>query len=239
MQTHTHSMGSVSAACQDCKKDFVIDQDDQGFYERMKVPLPTFCPSCRWKRRAAYRNESKLFRVKDAFTGEMIFSLFPPEAGMKIVTQDEWFADGWDAMEYGRDYDFSRNFFEQLFELHKEVPAYGLNVKQMIDSPYSANASFLKNCYLVFNSNSDENCMYGNSVDVCRDCIDNSHINHCERCYEGFWLQNCYQCYFSIMCVDSRNLWFSRDCLGCTDCFGCTNLRKASYCIFNKQYTKE
>jgi uncharacterized protein YbaR (Trm112 family) len=34
-------------------------------------------------------------------------------------------------------------------------------------------------------------------------------------------------------------MWFSRDCLGCNDCFGCANLRKSSYCIFNKQYTKE
>jgi hypothetical protein len=34
-------------------------------------------------------------------------------------------------------------------------------------------------------------------------------------------------------------MWFSRDCLGCNDCFGCVNLRKKSYCIFNKQYTKE
>jgi hypothetical protein len=34
-------------------------------------------------------------------------------------------------------------------------------------------------------------------------------------------------------------MWFSRDCLGCTDCFGCVNLRKASYCIFNQQYSKE
>jgi len=27
--------------------------------------------------------------------------------------------------------------------------------------------------------------------------------------------------------------------LGCNDCFGCANLRKSSYCIFNKQYTEE
>jgi len=34
-------------------------------------------------------------------------------------------------------------------------------------------------------------------------------------------------------------LWFWRDCLGCNDCLGCANLRKASYCIYNIQYTKE
>ncbi len=225
--------------CQDCKKEFLIDSEDQAFYERMKVPLPTFCSMCRWKRRAAYRNQHKMFRVKDAFTGEIIFSLFPPESGRKVVTQEEWFSDNWNPMDYGRDYDFSKNFFEQLFELHKEVPVYNLNVKQMVNSPYAANASYLKNCYLLFNSNTSENCLYGNAVDVCRDSLDNSNINHCERCYEGFWLQNCYQCYYTIMSVDCRNMWFSRDCLGCTDCFGCTNLRKASHCIFNKQYSKE
>lgn len=81
--------------------------------------------------------------------------------------------------------------------------------------------------------------MYGSAFDYCKDCVDDAHINHCERCYECFWLQNCYQCYFTIMSVESRNLWFCRDCLGCNNCFGCANLRKASYCIFNKQYTKE
>ncbi len=225
--------------CQDCKKEFLINADDQSFYERMKVPAPTFCPSCRWKRRAAFRNEGKMFRVEDAFTGEKIFSLFPAQAGNKVVTQEEWFSDSWSALDYGRDYDFSRNFFEQVFELHKEVPVYNLNVKQMIGSPYCANASYLKNCYLLCNSNTSENCMYGNSVDICRDCVDNSHMSKCERVYEGFWLENCYRCYFTIMSVDCQNVLFSRDCLGCTDCFGCTNLRKSSYCIFNKQYSKE
>ena len=109
----------------------------------------------------------------------------------------------------------------------------------MINSPYSANATALKSCYLCFNSNNSEDCMYGNATDFSKDCIDNSHVNHSERCYECFWLQNCYQCYFTIMSAESRNLWFCRDCLGCNDCFGCANLRKSSYCIFNVQYKKE
>ena len=90
----------------------------------------------------------------------------------------------------------------------------------MINSDYCANASDLKNCYLVFNSNFTEDSMYGNSVDSSKDCVDNSNISESERCYETFWLNKCYQCYYSIMCVDSYNLWFSRDCLGCNDCFG-------------------
>jgi hypothetical protein len=228
-----------NTTCQNCKKEFEITSEDLGFYEKMKVPAPTFCPLCRAQRRFAFRNERKLFRVKNAFTGKDIFSLFPPESGRKIISQEEWHGDGWDAMEYGREYDFSRSFFEQFRELMNDVPVYNLNVKLMQNSPYCGNATALKNSYLVFNSNNSENCMYGNANDDCRDCIDNAHIKHSERSYESFWLENCYQCYFSIMCVESRNLWFSRDCLGCSDCFGCANLRKASYCIFNQQYTRE
>ncbi len=226
-------------SCQNCKKNFEITIEDLGFYEKMKVPPPTFCPLCRAERRFVFRNEHKLFRVKDAFTGENIFSLYPPQAERKVVTQDEWFSDSWDPMDYARDYDFSRPFFEQLIELEKDVPIYGLNVKSMIRSDYCGNASYLKDCYLLFNSNTGENCLYGNAVDGCHDCVDNSHIADCERCYECFWLKNCYQCYFTIMSVECQNMWFSRDCLGCSDCFGCTNLRKSSYCIFNKQYSKD
>jgi len=41
------------------------------------------------------------------------------------------------------------------------------------------------------------------------------------------------------MLAESYNMWFCRNCLGCNNCFGCANLRKSSYCIFNKKYTKE
>jgi hypothetical protein len=225
--------------CQNCKNDFTIEPDDFLFYEKIKVPPPTFCPMCRVERRLAFRNERKLFKVKDSFNGKEIFSLYPDEGENKSITQEEWFSDDWDALEYAREYDFSKPFFTQFLELKKEVPVFPLRVEFMVNSPYSANATALKNSYLCFNSNNSDDCMYCNATDFSKDCIDNSHISHSERCYECFWLQNCYQCYFTIMSVESRNLWFCRDCLGCNDCFGCANLRKSSYCIFNKQYTKE
>ena len=37
--TKTHSTSSVQA-CQNCKKDFLIEPNDFGFYEKIKVPLP-------------------------------------------------------------------------------------------------------------------------------------------------------------------------------------------------------
>lgn len=209
------------------------------FYTKFEVPKPTFCPECRFVRRLVFRNERKMFKAADAITGKEIFSLFPNESDRKVVTQEEWFSDTWDAMDYGKEYDFSKPFFTQLFELDKEVPIYALNETAMVRSDYCGNASYLKDCYLIFNSNRTETSMYGNAVDRSKDCVDCSNVGECERCYESFWLANCYQCYFCIMCVESRNMWFSRDCLGCSDCFGCTNLRNQSYCIFNEKYSKE
>ena len=232
-------MNSETRVCQNCKKDFVIEPEDFNFYEKIKVPPPTFCPLCRVERRAAFRNERKLFKVKDFLTGKDIFSLYPMEGDKKSVTQEEWFSDNIDAIEYGREYNFSKSFFKQLFELDKEVPIFPLRVEFMVNSPYCANATALKNTYLCFNSNNAENCMYGNAVDFSKDCVDNSHVFHSERCYESFWLINCYQCYFTIMSESSRNLFFCKRCTGCNDCFGCVNLNKSSYCIFNKQYKKE
>mgnify|MGYP003392523024 CR=1 FL=1 len=232
MQTETRNY-------QNCKNDFIIEPEDFNFYEKIKVPPPTFCPLCRAQRRLAFRNERKLFKVKDAITGNQILSTYPTESGRKIITHEAWLRDDWDAMEQGQEYDFSRTFFEQQQDLEKSIFMYNFNVINMVNSPYAFNASELKNSYLLCNSSYSEDCMYGNAVDYCKDCVDNSHITHSERCYESFWLEKCYQCYFTQRSMDSRNLWFCRGCVGCNDCFGSANLRKASYCIFNKQYTKE
>ncbi len=232
-------MQSETRNCQNCKNDFDIEPADFNFYKKVNVPAPTFCPLCRAQRRMVFRNERKLFKVIDAFTGEQILSTYPKESGRKIIKRETWLGDTWDAMEYGREYDFARPFFEQFHELLKELPIYNFNVIRMINSPYAFNATGLKNCYLLVNSSFSEDSMYGNGVDHSKDCVDNSHVISSERCHESFWLTNCYQCHFSTMSSDSRNLWFSRDCVGCSDCFGCANLRKSSYCIFNKQYSKE
>ncbi len=232
-------MNSKTKNCQNCKKDFNIEPDDFSFYEKMKVPSPTFCPMCRAERRLTFRNERKLFKVKNSFSGKDMFSLYPQKNNKKNLTQEEWFNDNFDAMEYGQDYNFSKPFFEQFFELENRVPIFPLRVEYMVDSPYCANATALKDSYLCFNSSYSENCMYGNATDYSKDCIDNSHIKNSERCYECFWIQNCYQCYFTIMSVESTNLWFCRDCLGCNDCFGSVNLRNKNYYFFNEKYSKE
>ena len=59
-----NKIDSVSSqrVCQNCKKNFVIEQEDFNFYDRIKVPPPTFCPECRFQRRMAWRNDRTLYK---------------------------------------------------------------------------------------------------------------------------------------------------------------------------------
>jgi len=44
-----------------------------------------------------------------------------------VYDQEIWWSDKWDALDYGRDFDFSKSFFEQFGELMKEVPKLSLS----------------------------------------------------------------------------------------------------------------
>src|SRR3989339_713228 len=105
-------MNPDTKICQNCKKEFVIEPDDFSFYEKIKVPPPTFCPECRLVRRFASTNERVLYKRKCDFSGDDIFSMYPADTLFPVYKADAWYSDSWDSYKYGMDYDFSRPFFE-------------------------------------------------------------------------------------------------------------------------------
>ncbi|MCX6723665.1 MAG: hypothetical protein NT155_00635 [Candidatus Staskawiczbacteria bacterium] len=227
--------------CQNCKKDFVIESDDFDFYEKMKVPAPTFCPMCRMVRRMTWRNERSFYKRKCGLTNESIISVFSPEKPYKVYSSKAWWGDSWDGIDYGVDYDFGKNFFIQFDLLLKRVPLmnlYGLYTT-VINSDYTNMVSNLKNSYMVTYADFSENCAYGSFVNNSKDCVDNSMINKCELCYDTVNCKKCYKTYYSVDCEDCVEVLLSKSCIGCSNCFGCVNLRKKNYCIENVQYTKE
>src|SRR3989338_4491181 len=95
-------------SCQNCRAKFEIAPDDFAFYEKMKVPSPTFCPDCRMQRRIAYRNERCLYKDSCDLCGKSIISMYSPDKANKVYCRDCWYSDKWDATMYGRDYDFTQ-----------------------------------------------------------------------------------------------------------------------------------
>src|ERR1044072_975182 len=124
-------------SCQNCKTDFVIDAADFDFYQKMKVPPPTWCPACRLRRRYIFRNERMLWRRKDDASGKDIIAGFPPVAPFPVYERDSWWSDAFSADQSGRDFDPSRPFLEQVRELMHPVPWPSRSVIGLVNSDYS------------------------------------------------------------------------------------------------------
>ena len=127
---HTETLIQTKT-CRHCSVPFPITDKDLEFYEKVSptfngkkysIPSPTLCPDCRQQRRLSFRNERKLYKRKCDATGRDIISIYSPDKPFRVYHQDFWWSDKWDPMEYGRDFDFGKGFFEQFGELLREVP---------------------------------------------------------------------------------------------------------------------
>ena len=225
--------------CQNCKQDFIIEPEDFNFYEKIKVPAPTFCPDCRLQRRLSFRNERVLYHRECDLCGKKVISIYHSKGENVVYCQQCWWSDKWDPLSYGREYDFSTPFFEQYQKLSKKVPRVSLINANSINSEYTHLAADNKDCYMLFESSNNEKCNHSYWMQESKDCLDCAFVNNSELCYEVFVAWNCYKVFFSKECRDCTDSYFLQDCVGLTNCYGCVNLRNKSYCIFNEQYTKE
>ena len=233
-------MEAQTRKCQNCKNDFKIEPDDFLFYEKMRVPAPTFCPECRYIRRLLDRNEYNLYKRKCDATGKMIITIYRPEAPFPVYEQEYWKSDAWDAIDYGRDFDFSRKFFEQYEDLRNVVPHLAMVNSNSVNSEYTNQSQNNKDCYMLFTSGDNEKCMYGSWCQgsgyfLC-DCY---MAEKSQYCYESINITKCSKCAWVYDCADCVDVFFSRDCRGCTNCFGCVGLRKKQYHYFNENIGKE
>ena len=232
-------MDSETKVCQNCKASFEIDASDFDFYEKMKVPPPTFCPDCRIVRRMSWRNERTLYHRKCDATGKDIITMFAPEQPLLVYERDYWWSDKWDQNAAGRDYDFSKPFFQQFRELLKKSPLPNLANSNVVNSEYGNHSLDMKNCYLFYASSNCEDVSY------CRGALDSKNS------LDLYIALNAMQCYDDTLCGDINRVFFSYDSYESVDCaflhacknmidsLGCINLRNKSNCIFNQQYTKE
>lgn len=225
--------------CQNCKSNFTISQDDEAFYKKLKVPPPTFCTRCRQQRRLSWRNEINLFNAKCAKTGANMLSMYDPKAGYTVYDQTEWWKDDWDPIKYGRDFDFNRTFFEQLYELQKVVPRMSLNVMYNENSEYTNYAYNNKNSYLVMTADYNEDSYYGRFSQRNFRCVDFDFTYDSRVCYQTIDTHKSEHCMYCQMIENSSELYFCYDMKNCHDCIFCGGLRNQNSMIFNKKVTKE
>ncbi len=226
--------------CTTCKADFTIEPDDFDFYTKIKVVAPTLCPPCRQQRRYAWRNERTLYRRNCDLCNKSMVTIYSPDKPYKVYCQPCWWGDGWDPTSYGKDFDFTRPFFEQFSELQKETPRMALLSKNSVNSEYCNHSGDNKNVYLSFSSFGNENVYYSTWVMKSRECMDSSFIYEAgERLYNCIDSRKSYCCQFGFLLQDCVNCNYCYDLRGCSDCFLSSNLRNKSYFFKNVQYSRE
>ena len=226
-------------SCQNCKQNFTIEPDDFGFYEKIKVPPPTFCPECRFQRRLLFRNNRVFYKRECILCKKSLLAIYHQERPYIVYCRDCWLSDKWNPMDYGHNYDFSIPFFTQFKSLQKSVPRMNLYRDNFVLSDYCNYGLDFKECYLLFGGKGNERIYFGNQVVGSRDSLDIAFSEKIEFSYENFECQRTNKLFFSHHssdCVDSSYLI---DCRNCMNCFGCVSLVNKQHCIFNKQYSKE
>ncbi|MBI4239516.1 hypothetical protein HY620_00820 [Candidatus Uhrbacteria bacterium] len=227
--------------CIQCKKDLSFDQKDQEFIASFGAPLPKRCHPCRRTAQLIWENELLLYPRKCDRSGKSILSMYPENVPFPVYDTKEWWSDTWDGKDYGRDIDFSRPFFEQWYELEKSVPHQARFVIEgnIVNSDFINYCSNVKNCYLTFDSDYNDNCYYSYTLQNDKDVVDCLKVRESELCYECIDCFKCYKCRYCQNVQNSNECVFGYNLSNCTNCFGCVNMKNAQYCWFNEQLSKE
>jgi hypothetical protein len=207
---------------------------------KYQIPSPTLCPDCRQQRRLSFRNERNLYKRKCDLTKKDIISIYSPDKRYKVYEQNEWWSDKWDPLDYWIDFDFSRSFFEQFWELMKEIPLQNLNNKLLESCNYVNDCISCKWCYLTFNSIHSEDSMYSYILRNWIDCVD---TDFCDKCFNSYDLIECWwnshYLFYSAKSSKCLNSYFLFNCFKCENCICCSNLADKKYYIFNEKYSLE
>jgi hypothetical protein len=141
--------------------------------------------------------------------------------------------------------DYFQWSYNKLQVLKKEF--YDFSLKQPHISTHQNNCTNsigdrLNNCKNVLGNNiySWENCKYyWWGADNPRTSYDILIWWNHDLWYESIVPDNTYQACFTNYCFKSKFVFYSDNCFNCSNIFWCIWLRDKSYCILNKQYTKE
>ncbi len=227
------------SACKQCNREFEVSPKEQEFCENFSVPASEICRPCRLRGLMAFRNEWTLYKRKCDLTNENIISAYTPDSPFTVYKNEAWWGNDWNAMGYGRDYDFNRPFFEQYAELQKAVPREGTSVFSSENSDYNSHIRESKNCYMSSLVYQCEDTLYSYWMVHDKDVVDSMYTNESEKCYSCTSVNGGYDCVQLEESSNSSECYFSYQLRGCDHCIYSTNLVNKSYYMFNKPCSKE
>ncbi len=234
--------------CIQCKSPFEVTEADRAFLlkvspvvdgKRYLIPESDMCPDCRRQRRLMFRNERSLYRRNCNLCKKSFIAIYPADAPFPVYCNECYWSDNWDPLKYGRDFDFSRPFFEQFRELNLVTPKAGTLIYRCENCEYNSLQGLSRNTYMSSGSFNMEDCLYVRRGQYCKDCVDGFCDDHCELVYEAINCKECYNADYLIGCNNVSNSKYMAYCDSCKNCFMCSDLHRGTYCFMNDHYSAE
>ncbi len=226
--------------CPDCQVEFTQDLKDLLPAER--------CSDCRIRLLLSFRNERTLYNRTCDLCKKPFISTYPTTTKHTVYCSPCWWGDTWpaspetssasrggDASDYGRPYDTSRPFFDQLKDLYDAVPHLGMNVTDCVNSDFTNYSDKNKDCYLIISASGNENAYYSEQILSSKDVAECNLVERLELCYWTQSSQDCYNTHYSEFCNNCTDCWFCYDSKSSKNCFGSFGLRNASFVFLNEQ----
>lgn len=233
-------MEAQTKSCQNCKKDFTVESEDFKFYEKLKVPSPTFCPECRMIRRMIWRNVRSLYKRNCGLCNKSLISMYSDKDLTPVYCRECWNGDKWDPFSYGKEYNFSKSFFVQLKELFNTVPRfYAYHTRSLVRSDFTNFSGDNKDCYLSYSCIENESIKYSEIIDKSKNSSDCYGVQKVENCSYNIDCEGNYDTHYAIQsrnCIDS---YFIYDCVNCQNCCLSYNLRNQQYYFKNNKLKKD
>lgn len=210
--------------------------------QKYLFPLPKYCPEIRLLQKMCFRNERTLYKSTCAYSWSPMLSMYHPDMWYTVYSIAWYLSDSWQASSYWKEINYDEPFFSQYAELLKSTPklAQSMSIKNLENnSQYVNYAADLKNCYLVFDTDTNEDCYYSTNINHSNNTVDSLMTLHSDHCYECLDSHNLYKCSFvqnSSQCTYSQYLY---SCVNCDHCLCCSNLNGQSYQFLNQPISKE
>jgi hypothetical protein len=196
---------------------------------------PSVLPKYRFQYLGAFWPQWNLYKRKCDRTGQPIISIFRPDCPYPVWKRDEWIAH---AKPPAADFDFSKSFFEQAWNLFQHCPLPHIFQSNNENCEYTDDWYYSKNCYLCHSGQNNEDCRYCYGCDSVKNVFYGVFSFNSEVCVDLIWSINCFNSLFLLNCKNVHDSAFLYDCRDCDHCLFSYNLRNKKYCFANQQLTK-
>lgn len=136
---------------------------------------------------------------------------------------------------------FSSNSYQALKMIVDKAAKFSVAHKpNRILNSEDCSGAYIKNSsniYYGYNVVESQDCGYLVGGNKAKDCW-KGWFSGTELCSVGVYYSG-NNCHFSYPCFNSDNCWYCFAINSCSNCFGCVSLKNKSYCILNKQYSKD